>query len=43
MEFYMKLPRNFALSFAVEACIAQPIARFVLKQLHLRADASPNR
>ena len=33
-----KWPRNFAVSFAVELLIAQPIARFVLYRIHLVAD-----
>lgn len=32
--FFYKWPRNFAVAFGVEACIAQPIARFVLLKLH---------
>ncbi|MDF2801623.1 MAG: hypothetical protein K0S61_1526 [Anaerocolumna sp.] len=32
--FFYKWPRNFAISFFVEACIAQPIARFVIFKLH---------
>ena len=37
--FFYKWPRNFAISLAVETLFAQPIARFVLYRLHLRADA----
>ncbi|MDR0936722.1 MAG: hypothetical protein LBM98_08585 [Oscillospiraceae bacterium] len=37
--FFYKWPRNFAISFAVEALIAQPIARAVLYKLHQAADA----
>lgn len=37
--FFHKWPRNAAISFAVEACVAQPIARFVMLKLHQRADA----
>ena len=33
--FFYKWPRNFAISFFVEACIAQPIARFVMLKMHL--------
>jgi len=33
-SFFFKWPRNFAVSFAVEALIAQPIARFALLKLH---------
>lgn len=32
--FFYKWPRNFAISFFVECCIAQPIARFVILKLH---------
>ena len=32
--FFYKWPRNFAISFAVEACVAQPIARAVMNKLH---------
>lgn len=37
--FFYKWPRNFAISFFVEACIAQPIARFVLLKLHQSTDS----
>ncbi|ODU54690.1 MAG: hypothetical protein ABT01_07980 [Clostridium sp. SCN 57-10] len=37
--FFYKWPRNAAISFAVEACVAQPIARLVMLKLHQRADA----
>lgn len=37
--FFHKWPRNFAISFAVEALIAQPIARMVMLKLHQRKDA----
>jgi hypothetical protein len=37
--FFYKWPRNFAISFAVETLFAQPVARFVLYRLHLRADS----
>lgn len=33
-QFFYKWPRNFSISFAVECCIAQPIARFVMCKLH---------
>lgn len=33
-QFFYKWPRNFAVSFVVECCIAQPIARFVMCKLH---------
>lgn len=32
--FFYKWPRNFSISFFVEACIAQPAARFVMCKLH---------
>lgn len=32
--FFYKWPRNFAISFAVELCIAQPIARAVMIKIH---------
>lgn len=34
MLFFYKWPRNFAISFAVKALIAQPIARIVMVKLH---------
>ncbi|HWP22016.1 MAG TPA: hypothetical protein VN417_04655 [Candidatus Cryosericum sp.] len=37
--FFYKWPRNAAISFFVEACIAQPIARLVMLKLHQRLDA----
>ncbi|MBQ4087900.1 MAG: hypothetical protein IJC78_06615 [Clostridia bacterium] len=36
--FHFIWPRNFAVSFAVEALIAQPIARWVLYRKHLAQD-----
>lgn len=36
--FFHKWPRNFAVSFAVEACIAQPIARMVMHKMHMVKD-----
>ena len=33
-KFFYKWPRNFAIAFAVEIFIAQPIARFVMLKLH---------
>ena len=36
--FFYKWPRNFAISFAVELLIAQPIARFVMLKMHQRMD-----
>ena len=32
--FFYKWPRNFAISFAVEMLIAQPIARFAMLKIH---------
>jgi hypothetical protein len=32
--FFYKWPRNFAISFAIESCIAQPIARAVMLKMH---------
>lgn len=32
--FFYKWPRDFAISFFVELCIAQPIARFIMLKLH---------
>jgi hypothetical protein len=37
--FFHKWPRNFAISFAVEALFAQPIARFVMLKLHQAKDS----
>lgn len=37
-KFFFKWPRNFGISFAVEACIAQPIARFVMMKMHQYKD-----
>jgi hypothetical protein len=37
--FFHKWPRNFAISFGVEALFAQPIARAVLHKLHRVKDA----
>jgi len=36
--FFYKWPRNFAISFAVELLIAQPIARLVMSKWHLAID-----
>lgn len=36
--FFYKWPRNFTISFFVEACIAQPIARFFMLKMHLYLD-----
>lgn len=38
-SFFHKWPRNFAIAFAVEALIAQPIARQILFILHTKQDA----
>ena len=38
-RFFYRWPRNFAVSFAVEALVAQPIARVVMNQLHLALDS----
>lgn len=37
-QFFYKWPRNFSISFFVELCIAQPIARFLLYKKHLLLD-----
>jgi len=37
--FFYKWPRNFAISFFVESCIAQPIARFVILKKHEYEDS----
>jgi hypothetical protein len=37
-NFFIKWPRNFAIAFAVEAFIAQPIARFIMSKVHLKKD-----
>ena len=37
--FVYRWPRNFAVSFAVEALVAQPIARAVMNRFHLVLDA----
>lgn len=37
--FFFKWPRNFAISFAVEALVAQPIARCVLFRMHAASDS----
>lgn len=41
--FFYKWPRNFAISFAVEACVAQPIARMVMLKMHQIKDGSAER
>lgn len=40
--FFYKWPRNFAISLAVEACIAQPIARMVMLKMHQIQDKGKN-
>jgi len=37
--FFYKWPRNFAISFFVEACIAQPIAHLVMSKKHQYTDS----
>ena len=37
--FVYRWPRNFAVSFAVEALVAQPIARAIMNRFHLVLDA----
>ena len=37
--FFYRWPRNAAISFIVEACIAQPVARLVMLKLHQRKDS----
>lgn len=41
-HFFYKWPRNFSISFFVEGCIAQPIARFVMLKLHNLQDSRQN-
>lgn len=36
--FFYKWPRNFSISFAIEAFFAQPIARLVMYKYHLLTD-----
>ena len=40
--FFYKWPRNFAIAFFVESCIAQPIARVVMLKIHQHKDAKAN-
>ena len=40
--FFHKWPRNFAISFAIELLVAQPIARFVLLKKHIAQDKKNN-
>lgn len=42
-HFFFRWPRNFAVSFAVEALVAQPIARAAMNRLHLTLDARAER
>lgn len=37
-NFFYIWPRNFAIAFWIELLLAQPIARCVMKQIHLRQD-----
>jgi len=37
-KFFYKWPLNAAISFFVEACIAQPIARLVILKIHQNSD-----
>lgn len=37
--FFYKWPRNFAISFATELLIAQPVARAVIKRVHIYSDS----
>jgi hypothetical protein len=39
--FFYKWPRNFSISFAVEALVAQPIARLVMLKMHEKMDRKP--
>jgi hypothetical protein len=36
--FFYRWPRNAAISFSVEACVAQPIARLVMLKIHRHRD-----
>lgn len=40
--FFYKWPRNFAIAFAVEAFVAQPVARMVMCLLHRAKDKPEN-
>lgn len=40
--FFYRWPRNAAISFFVEACIAQPIARLVMLKVHQHSDLKYN-
>lgn len=37
-EFLMHWPRNFGIAFGVEVIIAQPIAHFIMRQMHRAID-----
>jgi hypothetical protein len=37
-EFFYRRPRNLTIAFAVEVVVAQPIARAVMQQYHLKTD-----
>ena len=37
--FFCKWPRNAAISFIIEAFVAQPIARFIMLKLHQNTDS----
>ncbi|MDR0846408.1 MAG: hypothetical protein LBN08_02745 [Lactobacillales bacterium] len=37
-HFFLRWPRNFGISFGVEALVAQPIARLILHHYHLHID-----
>ena len=43
LNFFYKWPRNFAISFGVEAVIAQPLARLVMLKLHRASDRKADR
>ncbi len=42
INFFYKWPRNFAIAFAVELLIAQPVARFVILKFHEYFDSKEN-
>ena len=37
-NFFYVWPRNFAIAFWIELLVAQPIARYAMKKIHLRQD-----
>lgn len=43
LNFFYKWPRNFAISFGVEAIIAHPLARLVMLKLHRASDRKAGR